>query len=422
MAKENLIDVVLFDTEIGKLGFDVDERKSYFQYNPDFLESGRYTRIFPYLVKRISSTQVFNQFEGATFRGLPSMIADSLPDVFGMIIFKEWLEANHKTFDKITPLEQLSYVGNRGMGALEYKPVKDVPKSSSVSIDEMVTVLKEVLDFKKGILEKKLSDLALINLFKIGTSAGGARPKILVSEHRISKEIIPGDLEVSSDYNHYIVKLCLNEEEGYNKEKVEYIYYRLATAAGIQMMPCKIIDDKHFATLRFDRQDGEKKHILTVSGLTGWDFMKTDYSSYENIFKLMLDLKVPYRDLQEMYRRMIFNVVFANIDDHLKNHSFIYNKEKDDWSLGPAYDITYPLNIKLNYLRLTRALSINTKRSDINLKDVLMVADAFSIKNPKKIIQEVQSVLPFWEEMAVAEKIPEFAIKGIRKEFRMLLE
>ena len=422
MAKENLIEVVIFDTEIGKLGFDVDQKKSFFQYNPDFFESGRYTRIFPYLVKRIAGTQVFKQFDGDTFRGLPPMIADSLPDMFGNIIFKEWLDANDKTFDKITPLEQLAYVGNRGMGALEYKPVKEIPKSSSVNIEEMVKVLKKVLDIKKGIHEKKLSDLALLNMFKIGTSAGGARPKILISEHKETKKIIPGDLEVSSDYNHYLVKLCLDEEEGYNKEKVEYIYYRLATEAGIHMMPCKIIDDKHFATLRYDRQDGEKKHILTVSGLIGWDFMKSDNSSYENVFKLMLDLKTPYRDLQEMYRRMIFNVVFANIDDHLKNHSFIYNKEEDNWDLGPAYDITYPLNLKLNYLRLTRALSINEKRTDITLKDVLAVAEAFSIKNPKKIIQEVQNVIPLWEEMALEEKIPEFAINGIRKEFRILLE
>ena len=422
MAKEHLIEVVLFDTEIGKLGFDVDQRKSFFQYNPDFLESGCCTRIFPYLIKRIANTQVFSQFEGTTFRGLPPMIADSLPDSFGNIILKEWLIANNKDFDKITPLEQLAYVGNRGMGALEYKPVKEIPISSSVNIQEIVEVLNNVLYSKKGIHENKLNDLSLLNMFKIGTSAGGARPKIILSEHKQTKEIIPGDLEFSNDYNHYIVKLCLDEKEGYNKERVEYIYYQLATMAGLHMMPSKIIDNKHFATLRYDRQEGEKTHVLTVSGLTGWDFMKSEHFSYENIFKLMLDLKVPYRDLQEMYRRMIFNVVFANIDDHLKNHSFIYNKEKDNWCLGPAYDITYPLNLKLNYLSLTRALSINEKRTNITLKDVLAVAEAFSIKNPKKIIQEVQSVLPLWNELALEEHIPEFAINGIRKEFRILME
>ena len=420
MAKDNLIEVVVFGNEIGKLGFDIDQKKSFFQYNRDFLESGRYTRLFPYIVKRIPAVQVFKQYEGETFRGLPPMIADSLPDMFGNIIFKEWLDANDKTFDKITPLEQLAYVGNRGMGALEYKPVKEIPKSTTVNIEEMVKVLKKVLDDKKGIQEKNLSDLALLNMFKIGTSAGGARPKILISEHKETKNIIPGDLEVTADYNHYLVKLCLDEKEGYNKEKVEYIYYRLATEAGIQMMPSKIIDNKHFATLRYDRQDGEKKHVLTVSGLIGWDFMKADNASYENVFKLMLDMKVNYKDVQELYRRMIFNVVFSNIDDHLKNHSFIYNKETNSWDLGPAYDITYPLNLKLNYLRKARALSINGKRADITLEDVLEVAELFAVKNPKKIITAVQNVIPFWEKWSKEEKIPEFAIEGIKKEFQIL--
>jgi len=127
------------------------------------------------------------------------------------------------------------------------------------------------------------------------------------------------------------------------------------------MMPSKMIDDKHFATLRFDRQYGNKKHILTASGLTGWDFQKPDNSSYDNLFKLALDLKLPHNDIQQLFKRMVFNLVFANIDDHLKNFSFIYDDQKDKWNLAPAYDITYPLDALLNYTRVTRALSINGK-------------------------------------------------------------
>src|SRR5690606_895053 len=180
MAKNNFIEAVLFGLEIGKLGYDVDKRSSYFQYNPSFLDSNQYTNIFPYVFKRIRAVQVFHEFEGETFRGLPPMIADSLPDLFGNIIFKEWFEAKNKEFKKITPLEQLAYVSNRGMGALEYHPTAEIPKSSTINIDEIVQVLNKVLDIKSETSGEALNEAALLNVFKIGTSAGGARPKILI--------------------------------------------------------------------------------------------------------------------------------------------------------------------------------------------------------------------------------------------------
>lgn len=421
MAKNNIIEVVLFGQEIGKLGYDIDKRSSYFQYNPNFLESNQYTNIFPYVFKRIKEVQVFNKFEGETFRGLPPMIADSLPDMFGNIIFKEWFEAKNKEFKKITPLEQLTYVSNRGMGALEYRPMADIPKSSTINIDEIVGVLNKVWDLKNETAAEALNDAALLNVFKIGTSAGGARPKIIISEHKETGSIIPGDIEYGRDYNHYLVKLSMNEEWGYNKEKVEYAYYLMAQELGIQMMPSKLIENKHFATLRYDRQNGEKQHVLTVTGLTGWDFKKPDNASYENVFKLALDLKVPYRNIQELFKRMVFNLVFANIDDHLKNHSFIYDKETDSWNLAPAYDLTYPLNINFNYNNISRALSINNKRADLSLEDLMTISETYAIKNPKGIIKDVQHVMNSWEGFAEELEIPIKVRNGIRKEFNKLI-
>lgn len=422
MAINRLIDIELFGIEIGKLGYDMDKLQCSFQYNPKFLESGQYQTIFPFIFKRIPQVQVFTQFQGATFRGLPPMIADSLPDMFGNIIFKEWLEANNRGFEKITPLEQLAYVANRGMGALEYKPVIKIPNNATINLDQIVEVLKQVLDVKKSTQEKNLDTAALLNIFKIGSSAGGARPKILISEHKETHEIIPGDVVYSDEYKHWLIKLNLDENEDYNKEIVEYVYYQLAQEAGIQMMESKLIENLHFATLRFDRQDGEKKHVLTASGLTGWDFMNPENASYENVFKLAVGLKVPHKDLQELYRRMIFNVVLANDDDHLKNHSFMYNKEKDEWNLAPAYDLTYPHNLMYKIYRKGRALAINNKRTNIQLEDVLTIAEIFTIKNPKSIILDVQSVLPSWRKWALIEQIPEFVIEGIFKEFTILLD
>lgn len=423
MAKNNIIEVRLFGLEVGKLGYDTDKRMSYFQYNPDFLQSDQYTNIFPYIFKRVKPVQVFHQFEGETFRGLPPMIADSLPDMFGNIIFKEWFETKSKEFTKITPLEQLTYVANRGMGAIEYRPMVEIPKTSNIDIQEMVEVLNQVLNLKKETSEKKLNDIALLNIFKIGTSAGGARPKILISENKETGEIIPGDIVYSKGYNHYLVKLCLNDENEneYNREKVEYAYYQMATGAGIQMMPSKLIDNKHFATLRYDRKNGEKQHVLTASGLTGWDYKTPNDSSYENLFKLALSLKVPYKDVQELFRRMVFNVVFANIDDHLKNHSFIYNKDNNSWNLAPAYDLTYPLNINFNYTNIARALSINNKRNSIILEDLLVIAEEFAVKNPKGIIIEVQETAKKWKEITDKLKLPKRVISSIENEFIRLI-
>lgn len=419
MAENEILEVRIFDQELGKLGYDIDKRTSFFQYDPDFLESGRYTNLFPYLLNRIKPIQVFNRYQGETFRGLPPMIADSLPDMFGNIIFKKWFEAKNKQFQKITPLEQLTYVANRGMGALEYRPVAEMPKTSTINLEEILDVLQEVLQQKEGVSEKYLNSIALLNIFKMGTSAGGARPKILVSEHKKTGAIIPGDIEFSDSYNHYLVKLSLNQdkESDYNREKVEYAYYLMAQQAGIHMMFSKLIDNKHFATLRYDRQNGEKIHVLTTSGLTGWDFKKPENSSYENLFSLAIDLKVSYKEIQELFRRMVFNICFANIDDHLKNHSFMYSKEKNQWSLAPAYDLTYPLDINFNYINISRALSVNNKRNNISLNDILILAEKFTIKDPKTIINEVQTAGDQWRKITSDLDMPERVAKEIEKEF-----
>ncbi len=417
MARDKIIDVVAFGQEIGKLGYDIDQGKSFFQYNPEFLESGKCSKLFPFIFKRTKPAQVFTEYHQDTFQGLPPMIADSLPDTFGNIIFQEWLTV--RGIQKVTPLQQLAYLADRGMGALEYRPVKELPNSSSVNIDEIITILKKVLKIKEDTSGSALDELSLLNVFKIGTSAGGARPKILISEHKKTGEIIAGDREVSEDYNHYLVKLHIDDSDGYNKEKVEYAYYLLAQEAGIKMMHSKLIENKHFATLRYDRQRGEKQHALTVTGLTGWDFKsQPENSSYENIFKLALALEVPHKDLKQLFKRMVFNLVFRNVDDHLKNHSFIYNKESNNWNLGPAYDLTYALNPLFTFKTASRALSINGKRTSLTIKDVLIIAEEFSIKNPKGIIEDVQALIPRWSALATELDIPENIIIAIQKEIK----
>ena len=417
MAKNNLINLHCFNTEIGKLGFDENRNVSFFQYNPSFLSSGLYANMFPLIIRRMTQTQVFDKYNSDTFKGLPPMIADSLPDVFGNIVFKAWLESTHKGLEKIKVLEQLAYVGKRGMGALEYFPSKEVTGDATINIDEITGIVEEVLRTKGEAKEAQLNHAALLNIFKVGTSAGGVRPKILISENKQTGQIIPGDLVYSGEYDHYIIKLGITEGLSYSKEAVEYAYYLMASAAGINMMPTKMIDNKHFATLRFDRQNGEKIHTLTACGLSGFDFKDPAASSYENLFDLSVYLKVPHKDTEQLFRRMVFNLVFANHDDHLKNHSFVYDKGHDGWGLSPAYDVTFSLNPEINFSKTSRALSINGKRVGIALEDILIIADKYTIKNAKGIIKEIQDVIPLWNEKAAEVGIPDKIIASIRKDF-----
>jgi len=419
MARDKIIDIIAFGLEIGKLGYDLDQGKSLFQYNPEFLDSGKYSKLFPFIFKRTKQAQVFTEYQQDTFQGLPPMIADSLPDTFGNIIFQEWLTT--RGIQKVTPLEQLAYVADRGMGALEYKPIRELPNATNININEVITILEKVLKLKEDTTGKDLSELSLLNVFKIGTSAGGARPKILISEHKKTGKIIAGDREISEDYNHYLVKLHIDDSDGYNKEKVEYVYYLLAKEAGINMMPSKLIENKHFTTLRYDRQSAEKQHVLTVTGLTGWDFKsQPENSSYENVFKVAIGLEVPHKDLQQLFKRMVFNLVFRNVDDHLKNHSFIYNKESNSWNLGPAYDLTYALNPLFKFKSTSRALSVNGKRTNIAIKDILNIAEEFAIKNPKGIIEDIQLLTSRWKEIATELKIAEKIIIKINEDLEKL--
>ncbi len=414
MARNNIIDVRLFGEEIGRIGFDENRLTTTFQFNPEFLASKRLINAFPKtgVIKRTPIAQIFHRFNGETFKGLAAPFADSLPDHFGSIIFKTWL--SHQEEKQINILEQLAYVGARGMGALEYHPRKILPKNTSIELNEMIAVLREVLDLKKSSAQGAMNSKALLNIFKIGSSAGGARPKIIISEHKESGKIIPGDLEVSDDYKHYLIKLAIEEETSYPREVIEFCYYQMLQKVGIRMMDSKLIDGKHFATQRFDRQDGEKQHTLTATGLTGWDYKDATDSSYENLFKLCSFLKIPHAQIEELFKRMVFNITYGNTDDHLKNHSFIYNREKERWNLSPAYDVTYATN-PLFPIKAQQALSINGKRNKFDLADILKIADAFTIKNPKGIIKLVEAQKPFLKNLLKEHDIPKKISEGIVK-------
>jgi serine/threonine-protein kinase HipA len=420
MAKNSIITLHCFGKELGRIGLDEQKAISYFQYRKTFLEEGTYQHLFPLIFKRSHLTQAFSQFNNDTFKGLPPMLADSLPDTFGNIIFKTWLEKNKKDQRQISVLEQLAYTGNRGMGALEYAPHKEPGATNTIDIDKISEAIKAVLEHKTNTNEAGLDDTSLLNIFKMGTSAGGLRPKILVARNKVTGATIPGDIVYNTNYDHYLIKLDTGEQPEYSREVLEYSYYLTATSAGITMMPSRMIDDRHFATLRFDRQNGEKQHILTASGLTGWDVKDPAASCYEHLFDLAIFLRTPHKDLEQLYRRMVFNVLFVNNDDHLKNHTFIYDRHTDTWALAPAYDLTFSLNPMLHFTRYSRALSINGKRTELSLADLLYIADRYAIKNAKGVIHELNEAIPTWERYATDLGIPRNIIVNIRKHLLQL--
>lgn len=388
-----LIRIDCFGTEIASLGWDNNRALSRFQFSAAYLESGQYTKLFPAtgIIKRVRHVQVFSRFNNEHFRGLPPMIADALPDAFGNRIFSAWLAATHRELSDISAVEQLAYVANRGMGALEFRPPKELPTVQSVDLNQIIEVLNHVMHDKKSSRQSKLDDQALLTIFQIGSSAGGVRPKVLIAQDNRTGEVLPGDVAPLAHYRHLLVKLDLGEGSGYPREQLEYAYYRTAVACGIEMMPSELIDGKHFATERFDRQKGAKIHTLTASGMTGWRMNDPAVSSYENLFELAHFLGLPHSDLEQLFARMVFNVVFMNTDDHLKNHAFVYHPEEDQWRLSPAYDVTYALNPNQRALRVTRALSVNGKRSEVAQRDFKKLAARFTIRRSGEIIEQIEA-------------------------------
>ncbi|GAB1856334.1 type II toxin-antitoxin system HipA family toxin [Flavobacteriaceae bacterium MHTCC 0001] len=421
MKNLDKIEVCIFDIKVGVLAFDKEKSISYFQYYPNFLEPESYLNIFPIGIKKTPMVQKFKTYN-TVFNGLPPQIADSLPDDFGNRIFNEWLKLKKVDIKAISPVYQLAYLSKRGMGALEYIPGLELRKkeNQTIDFDKITGVLNIIMDSKRDYNEIQLDDLSLLNIYHLGTSMGGARPKVVVSEHRITNQIIPGDVTFSNEYNHYLVKLNLGKDS-YNKELVEYAYYKMATCVGLDMMPCKMIDGKHFATLRYDRINGEKVHVLTASGISGYSFRDPEMSSYENLFKIANKIKIPPADMDALFRRMVFNFTFKNVDDHLKNHSFIFDRKTNKWRLSKSYDINYPLDALNKYLNSPHALSLNKKRVNINITDLMLMADLYGIKNPNKIIKEVNKGICLWDEIAEALHIPTRVKDAIKKDFTNFL-
>lgn len=356
-----------------------------------------------------------------TYQGLPGLIADSLPDDYGNSVIDEWF--SRRGFSVlITPVDRLMYIGKRGMGALEYEPVIDEPllnESSYIEIAELTMMAASILNVRES-FQAKLSEnkKALIDVLKVGTSAGGAKPKAIIAYNETTNELRSGQVKAPPGFSYWLLKFD-GLEGGKIKEnpagigRIEYAYHKMALDCGIYMTECRLWykgRKAHFMTKRFDRDTaGEKLHIQTLCGLAHFDRDKR--YSYEQLFQVMRQLYLPHTDMEQMYRRMVFNVMARNHDDHTKNHAFIMDKQ-GRWSLAPAYDVCYSYSPSGTWTRYHQ-LFLNGKRENYTYNDLMAVAPHADIRNPGEIIAQVSQIVSQWERYARAVEIPDNFIRQI---------
>ena len=415
-----LADIYLWGQHAGTVAWDENYQAASFEFTPEFA-SGQWD-ISP-LMMPVRQRQIyqFPSLNKDTFVGLPGLLADALPDAFGKALLDKWLVSVGRTF--ANPVERLCYQGKRSMGALEFVPAQDnyLEQGTKLEIDSLVEVAREVLDEKKKLDVNVNEDTkeAIANIVRVGTSAGGQRAKAVIAYNENTGEVRSGQIDVPDGFSHWLLKLdgVTNAELGDPKHygKIEYVYYLMARAAGINMTECRLLEENgraHFMTRRFDRLSGnEKVHMQTLCGIAHYDYKMLHAYSYEQAFQVMRQLRLPYSQAEEMFRRMVFNVIARNQDDHTKNISFLMDKS-GRWSLSPAYDMSWSYNPK-GVWTSRHQMSVNGKWDDITRADLLALAKNVNIKQADAIIDEVKEGVSKWRTFATQYSIPSEMVKGI---------
>lgn len=414
----------MWGTAVGYLHQD-DNGMVGFQYDEEFLKSN--IEISPVKMPLSAATYSFPSLNEETFHGLPGMVADSLPDKFGNIVINRYLESQGRTADSLSVIEKLCYTGKRGMGALEYEPSQELTSmNETVDLDALTKLASEILSEKEQIHIEK-NDNLMAQLMECGSSVGGARAKTLIAWNPKTNDIRSGQINAGKGYEYWLLKFD-NIKNNKDKDsrpddgeytKVEYAYYLMALDAGIKMSECRLYKENgsaHFMTKRFDRNGakGEKLHMQSLCALAHMDFNSPRMYSYEEAFAVMKQLKLPYSDFVQLFRRMVFNEYAKNYDDHTKNISFLMDK-KGVWSLSPAYDITFSYRKDSIWVSAHQML-INGKSDNITREDMLKVAEKAGIKKSDavKIIERVINSVSKWEEFAEKSGMTEYTKKRIK--------
>jgi len=412
----DVAEVKIWGELAGAVRWDMKDQLASFQYDNRFLtkeydlspikmpvRNGNRIYSFPDL-RRPKEEQT------ATFDGLPGLLADSLPDKYGNQLINVWLAQNGRPPDSMNPVEKLCFIGSRGMGALEFEPtlLKSSKQPFSIELNSLVETAQRLASKRESFEVNLFRDeqQAVSEILKIGTSAGGVRPKAVITYNRKNGEVRSGQTNAPKGFEHWIIKFDGVSDAQFGSShgfgRVEFAYYLMAKDCQIQMMDSELLEENgraHFMTRRFDREpDNTKHHIQTFCGIRHFDYNNLYGFSYEQFFQTMRMLKMTYPEAEQMYRRMVFNVMATNYDDHAKNFSFRL-RQNGRWELSPAYDVCYsydPDNIWVSQ----HSLSINGKHKGINRADLMEVAVANNIKKGERIIDEIREIVCNWEQYA----------------------
>jgi serine/threonine-protein kinase HipA len=416
-----LAEVILWDRVVGALAWDPARRVGSFEYAVDFLPSG--VEIAPLTMPLRAGAFVFPDLPERSFKGLPGLIADALPDRFGNLLIDQWLAREGRAPGDFNPVERLCYLGARGMGALEFRPAlrggRDV--AAPVRIDALVRLANEALARKAGLATAPAEDdaahaAALRDILRVGTSAGGARAKAVVAWHPATGEFRSGQVDAPEGFEHWLLKFdgvsenrdkeTLADPQGYGR--IEYAYHRMARAAGVVMSDCRLFEENgraHFMTRRFDRPGPgagapRKLHLQSLCALAHYDFNAAGAYAYEQAFAVARALGLPPAALEELFRRAVFNVVARNQDDHTKNIAFLMD-QAGRWSLAPAYDIAYAYNPDGQWTA-RHQMTLAGKTEVFTPGDLLACARAAGLKTgrAKAVVAEVAEAVRHWPEFA----------------------
>lgn len=389
--RNNIVRVKLWDQEVGSLYWDERRKRSVFSYHPSFLNKGLDIAPLSASIKEPRNRlPIYGLPNDDVFCGLPAFIADSLPGRWGNAVFDAWAAENHVRPSEITSVDKLSFIGKRGMGALEFEPAQEFDHSRHFQLAELYKKALEILQGREEVTVAG-EDLTLCALYEVGTSAGGNHSKAVIAINKETGDIRSGQVILPEGYRYYLLKFA--ETRHYPLTRVEMTYADMAKAAGITMMPCELIEiggESHFLTERYDRKNGEKIHTVSLAG------MIPDATSYEQLMEVCLKLGLPYREREEIFRRAVFNMLTTNVDAHIRNFEFMLERGSSEWHISPAFDLTFSCFNPHNKLDEYHYLSMNGKRTSINRDDMTAFARSGMIDNPNAIIQQcVDAVLEF---------------------------
>lgn len=422
----------IWNWRVGAIAWDDNNGLVTFEYEPSFLANE--WDLSPLKMPIVGSEkQIFSfpELRGTTtYKGLPGLLADVLPDKYGNSLINAWLTINGRPSNSMNPVELLCFIGKRGMGALEFEPV--LPKTNNgvtkIELNSLIQIAQEILAGKQDFNTNVSGDeaKALSDILKIGTSAGGARAKAIIAFNPETKEIRSGQADVPKGFSHWLLKFDgvtdqqLGTSSGYGR--VEMAYYLMAKEVAIEMTECRLLEENdraHFMTKRFDREPGNGKlHVQSFCAIAHYDFNEITSFSYEQLFETMRSLLLPYADAEQLYRRMVFNVMARNCDDHTKNFSFIMDKT-GQWKLSPAFDVCHSYRPGSAWVS-QHSLSINGKRINITRNDLLQVAKKMNIKKAGVIIDQVNAAVGKWNEFAEQTKVKKDLKDAISKTLLLL--